>query len=192
MRGSLALITIMFWMIIPLFWIPLHSVNKVFKKLGMITYLMPLIPWLPLAYLVYHFRTFLLRYTIDLPAVVNIVGAALLISGTLLHIRTIRLLGRGIIGLPEVLKGSKGYLVTTGPFSATRHPTYFAHTLMFSGVFLITGVIATALVTLLDLVIVNAVIIPLEERELLSRFGEEYRIYRERVPPFFPRWSLFL
>ena len=27
-----------------------------------------------------------------------------------------------------------------------------------------------------------------EERELEARFGEEYRVYREQVPGFIPRW----
>ena len=27
-----------------------------------------------------------------------------------------------------------------------------------------------------------------EERELIDRFGEEYRKYQREVPPFIPRW----
>ena len=57
---------------------------------------------------------------------------------------------------------------------------------MFAGVFLITGVIATGIITLLDIIIINTVVIPLEDRELVERFGEEYRRYQERVPAFFP------
>jgi protein-S-isoprenylcysteine O-methyltransferase Ste14 len=54
-------------------------------------------------------------------------------------------------------------------------------------VFLITGVVTVGIVTLLDFVVMNAVVIPLEERELGGRFGEEYKKYKERVPQFFPR-----
>jgi protein-S-isoprenylcysteine O-methyltransferase Ste14 len=57
---------------------------------------------------------------------------------------------------------------------------------MVSGVFLLTGVIAVGVVTMFDFLVVNAVIIPLEERELLSRFGEEYVQYKKRVPRYFP------
>ena len=60
------------------------------------------------------------------------------------------------------------------------------HTLMFSGVFLITEVVAVGVVTLLDFFLINLIIIPLEDRDLERRFGEEYRIYRRNVPRFFP------
>ena len=38
----------------------------------------------------------------------------------------------------------------------------------------------------IDFVIINAFVIPLEERELVDRFGEEYRGYQKRVPRLFP------
>jgi len=34
-----------------------------------------------------------------------------------------------------------------------------------------------------------AVIIPIEERELVARFGAEYEAYRRRVPALIPRWG---
>ena len=66
-----------------------------------------------------------------------------------------------------------------------RHPTYLSHTLMLLGVFLVTGVASTGVVTVLDVLVVNTMIIPLEERELAARFGEEYEEYRKRVPSQF-------
>ncbi len=106
----------------------------------------------------------------------------------MLQIWTARLLTLlGIMGLPEVSSKAEGGLVTEGAFSFVRHPTYLSHTLMFGGVFLLSGVIAVGVVTLLDLIIVNTVIIPLEEKELLIRFGEEYSRYKKNVPGYFPR-----
>jgi protein-S-isoprenylcysteine O-methyltransferase Ste14 len=233
----LAIATIMFWPVIPIFWIPVHFATTFFKKLGFFTYVMPLFIWLPWAYLIYQNRVPLLNFKIDLPAVLSIVGFPFLILGLLLHIRTARLLGLwGIIGLPEISSRIKENLMTGGPFSIVRHPTYLAHTLIFSGIFLITEVIAIGIITILDLIIttanfsiktvnqwllavipgltrnpevienagfpikefgndekircsiiINAIIIPLEEKELLSRFGEDYELYRKKVPSrFFP------
>jgi protein-S-isoprenylcysteine O-methyltransferase Ste14 len=188
MPDLLALITIIFWPVIPLFWIPVHGLSSVFKSIGLLTYLLPLITWLPLAYLIYSMRTFLLYYKIDFPFVLNISGIPLLILGILLHIWTGKLLGLwGLIGLPEVYIRIKGKLVTEGPFSVVRHPTYFAHTLIFSGVFLITEVVAVGIITLLDFFLIHILIIPLEEKELLNRLGGAYRLYKESVPRFFPR-----
>ncbi len=59
---------------------------------------------------------------------------------------------------------------------------------MFSGIFLMTEVITVGILTLLDFLIVNFLIIPLEEKELSIRFEEDYRVYKEMVSyRFFPR-----
>lgn len=188
MTDLIAIITIMVWPVVPLFWIPVHGLSRIFKRLGLFTYIMPLLTWLPLAYLIYQNRPFLLQFKINLPLLVQIFGAIFLVIGTLLHIWTGKLLGLwGLIGLPEVSAKAKERLVTEGPFSFVRHPTYLAHTIMFFGIFLMTEVIAVGVLTFADLIIVNAVIIPLEEKELLSRFGGDYKTYMKKVPyRFFP------
>ncbi len=178
----------MFWTVIPLFWIPVHFFSVSFRKLGLKAYLLPVFIWLPLIFLVYENRSLFLRYTIEIPFALSIIGWGLLSSGTFLHLWTARILGLpGIIGLPEVSGKMQSHLVTGGPFSIVRHPTYFAHTLIFSGVFLITGTVTVGILVILDFLVVNAIIIPLEEKELMKRFGEEYKIYKSRVPSrFFP------
>ncbi|MBI5199122.1 MAG: isoprenylcysteine carboxylmethyltransferase family protein [Nitrospirae bacterium] len=149
---------------------------------------MPLVTWLPLVYLIYQNKYFLLQFKIDIPVVLNIIGILLLVIGTLLHIWTGLLLGIwGLMGLPEISTIIKSRFVREGPFSVVRHPTYLAHTLMFSGIFLMTEVLIVFILTLLDFILINLLIIPLEERELSIRFGEEYRLYKKRVPRFFPR-----
>ena len=187
-KDPLALIVIMLWPVVPLFWIPVHGLSRIFKGLGLFTYIMPLLTWLPLAYLIYQNRLFLLQFKINLPLPVQILGVILLVIGTLLHIWTGKLLGLwGLIGLPEVSRKAKERLVTEGPFSLVRHPTYLAHSIMFSGIFFMTEVMVVGILTFTDFIIVNAVIIPLEERELLSRFGRDYEAYMKRMPyRFFP------
>ena len=151
------------------------------------TYMVPLITWLPLVYLIYKNRVFLLQFRIDLSITLNIIGVIFLGIGTILHIWTGLLLGLWeLIGLPEISTKIKGRLVAEGPFSMVRHPTYLAHTLMFSGIFLITEVVSVGIITLLDFILINSLIIPLEEKELSSRFGEDYKQYKKKVPRFFP------
>jgi len=184
----LAIAALIFWPVIPLFWIPVHFATGFFKKLGLLTYAMPLFTWLPLAYLIFQNRTFLISYKTDLPMIVNSIGMILLICGALLHMWTAKLLGVGIIGVPEIFIKIKENIVTEGPFSLVRHPTYLSHTLIFSGVFLITGVIAVGILTALDLIIITVMVIPLEEKELLLRFSEEYVQYKKKVPSRFFPW----
>ncbi len=187
----IAIIAIIWWPLIPLFWIPVHAFPGWFRRLGFFTYLLPFITWLPLSFVLYSSRFMILEYRIELSSEFTIVGWVLLFSGTLLHIWTGFLLNFwGLIGLPEVSDKFKGRMVTSGPFSVARHPTYLAHTIMFFGVFLLSGVIAAGLVTLFDFLLSLLVIIPLEERELSRRFGDEYKKYCHTVPKFFPNFRL--
>jgi len=154
MRNIFAIATLMFWPVIPLFWIPVHFATGFFRRLGLLTYIMPAVTWLPLAYLIYINRMSFLNHRIDFPAFLNIAGFPLLIAGTLLQLWTIRLLGgSGIIGVPELSSMTNKHMVIRGPFSIVRHPTYLSHTLIFSGVFFITGVTAVGVVTLADFII---------------------------------------
>ncbi len=187
MNDMLSIVTIMFWALVPLFWIPVHGLPIFFRKLGIFTYITPAITWVPIAWLVYANRDLLLKHAFDLPQMVRVMGWVLLILGIVLQLWTLRLLGGwGIMGLPEVTKIVESRIVTSGPFSVIRHPTYLSHTIMYAGVFLITGVMVNGLIALLDIVVINALVIPLEDRELLERFGDEYKTYRERVPAYFP------
>jgi len=189
MLDLLAFVTIILWPVIPLFWIPVHGLSRIFKKLGLLTYAMPLLTWLPLAFLIYSEKELLLSWKIDLPVVLRFFGIILLVAGSAFHLWTGKLLGLwGLIGLPEVSSRMEGRLITKGPFSIVRHPTYLAHTSMFSGVFLITGTMTVGIMTFIDFLLVYVLIIPLEEKELSKRFGKDYNLYMEKVPKLFPRF----
>jgi hypothetical protein len=53
MTDIFAIATLMFRPVIPLFWIPVHFATGFFRRLGLLTYLMPAVTWFPLAYLIY-------------------------------------------------------------------------------------------------------------------------------------------
>jgi protein-S-isoprenylcysteine O-methyltransferase Ste14 len=92
-----------------------------------------------------------------------------------------------LAGIPELTPGGRsGTLLTEGIYARVRHPRYlealvgglalalFANYL--AGYVLVTGLVLTA-----------AVVVRLEERELIARFGESYLEYSARVPRFWPR-----
>jgi len=179
----LALMTIMFWLLIPAFWIPVHYANNFFKRLGLISYILPIFTWLPFAIFIFLKRDFFYLYSLKLPTLFQIIGFFLLFVGISMHIWTIKLLGLlTIIGVPEITPAIKGPLVNKRLFSLVRHPTYLAHSLIFVGVFLITGFVSILSVAIIDFVIVNVFIIPAEEKELLERYGIEYIRYKKEVP----------
>ena len=78
-------------------------------------------------------------------------------------------------------------LIKSGPFSVVRHPSYWAHTAIITGIFLITGTIAVAIIAVIDLVITYFITTSLEDRELVERFGNQYKEYQKEVPKFFPK-----
>jgi len=77
-------------------------------------------------------------------------------------------------------------LVTTGPFAWTRNPIVLSHALASLGVaFLVESPAALLLVLLLGVPV--QLIARIEEKSLETRFGDEYRAYRESVPRWLPR-----
>lgn len=78
-------------------------------------------------------------------------------------------------------------LVTDGLYALVRHPQY-------SGLFIALfgeGVVhwpTVFSITVLPVIVVAYVLLARrEEKRVLEEFGDEYRVYRERVPMFFPR-----
>ena len=94
-----------------------------------------------------------------------------------------------LVGVSELQSAEKqnGKLLTDGIYRVVRHPRYLS-----AGI----GVIANAIIInyvglyILILLLFSAgyVMLLLEERELVERFGEEYRRYQREVPRIIPRW----
>jgi protein-S-isoprenylcysteine O-methyltransferase Ste14 len=78
-------------------------------------------------------------------------------------------------------------LITSGPFSVVRHPSYWAHTSILTGTFLVSGILAVGLITLIDLAITYFLTTELEDSELTERFGKQFLEYKKKVPKFFPK-----
>jgi protein-S-isoprenylcysteine O-methyltransferase Ste14 len=94
-----------------------------------------------------------------------------------------------LIGIPELSRAEhrKGKLLKDGVYGAVRHPRYLS-----AGI----GIVANALiinyvgiyVLILAMFPAGFVVLMFEERELVNRFGEEYRQYQREVPQIIPRF----
>ena len=92
------------------------------------------------------------------------------------------------VGVPELSKGEqKGKLLREGIYGAVRHPRYLSAGLALVGEALFINYVGIYILLLL-LVPVGYITMVLEERELVDRFGEDYRQYQREVPRFIPRW----
>lgn len=106
--------------------------------------------------------------------------------GLWLMIATMRLFAAVRQGSPAPWNPIKK-LIMTGPYAYVRNP-------MLSGVFLFLGGESLLFQSwglfyyLLVFIGINAVYFPLkEEKELVKRYGMEYKIYKANVPRFIPR-----
>ena len=95
-------------------------------------------------------------------------------------------------GLPEVRADRKeDRLITTGIRAYVRHPVYLAHLCE-----MLAWSIGTALVVCWLLaafaIATGAVMIRMEDAELEERFGEEFLIYRSKVPAILPYNAIWL
>jgi len=182
---------VMMWPAIPMFLIQIHYATIFWRKLGLWTYLVIFLEWVPIAFALYLWREVILQYEVTTTAPFHVVGVVAVAAGVALHAWTAKLLGiKATIGYtelkPETAEKNE-MLVTSGPFAVVRHPSYWAHTMVITGIFLITGIVAVGIIALIDLAITYFVTTELEDRELTERFGNQYREYQEKVPKFFPK-----
>jgi protein-S-isoprenylcysteine O-methyltransferase Ste14 len=174
-----------------LFWFVIHPWARWWRTLGPIrTYLIVVPVSVAFGALLFRFRVQLLGTNLGMNW--SLVAIALVLYGvmTWLEFQYWRHLSIAtLVGLPELSPTGqrKGRLLKDGIYRVVRHPRYLS-----AGV----GVIANALfinyaglyILILLLVLPGYVMTVFEERELIDRFGGEYRKYQREVPRFIPRW----
>ena len=96
-------------------------------------------------------------------------------------------LGRNVS--ETVLTKSQHELVTTGPYRWIRHPLYTTGITLVLAIGLMAASWFILLFALITLAAIQLVVIPLEERELLVKFGDEYGEYMRGTGRLWPRTS---
>ncbi len=106
-----------------------------------------------------------------------------------LSMRGAQVTGRYLAVYGKSRRGEPRRLVDAGPYACMRHPMHFFLALFPLGIGLLTGSLSGAVMGVAEWLLVLALAVLVDERDAESRFGEEYRRYRERVPAFNPRPS---
>jgi protein-S-isoprenylcysteine O-methyltransferase Ste14 len=106
-------------------------------------------------------------------------GAALIIVGVALVVLARRELAQQ--GQPTDPGIPTSKVVTTGVFSISRNPLYLGVVCFFAGVALAVNLPWALVLLLPSLVACHYVLIAPEERYLVAKFGEEYRVYAATV-----------
>jgi protein-S-isoprenylcysteine O-methyltransferase Ste14 len=78
-------------------------------------------------------------------------------------------------------------LVTAGPYRLVRHPLYATGIGLFTAVGLMAANWFILLFALIALVAIRLGVVPVEERELVAKFGQAYRVYAGATGALLPR-----
>jgi len=174
-----------------LLWFAIHPFTRFWRGLGLAwTYSILSVPTLlVMAWVIVDRRRLMAvdygtsYWTIALAVIAAVGGAAIAIKRK-------RFLTFAILaGAPQLSeKRYPGILLTEGIYAKIRHPRYVETTLFVLAYALFGNYLAGYVVSLMTIVCLYLIVL-LEEKELLERFGEEYAEYIRRVPRFIPSSS---
>lgn len=95
-----------------------------------------------------------------------------------------------IFGWQEVYRAQKqGRLATAGPYAFVRHPQYTGIFMVLFGEGVVHWPTVFSLTAFPVIVIAYVLLARKEERQMIEKFGDEYREYRSQVPMFLPHWG---
>jgi protein-S-isoprenylcysteine O-methyltransferase Ste14 len=123
--------------------------------------------------------------SIEIPIAVRWTGIALLSFSALLKVWTFQTLGNNYSISVETRHEHQ--LITTGPFHWVRHPSYSSFGLDLIAINLITSncyIIVTSLVAFTFLYLRTRI----EERNLDTKFKDQYSVYRQKTGQFLPKF----
>lgn len=121
-----------------------------------------------------------IRWDLEMPVAVAMVVLAVVLwlTGGPMILRA----DRQLTTYPETL-------VTAGPYRWVRHPLYLGHVLFISALPLMAGADAVFLETPILWILASIVSRYEEVSRLTPRFGDEFQVYRARVPLLMSSWG---
>jgi protein-S-isoprenylcysteine O-methyltransferase Ste14 len=173
-----------------IFWLIWHNNIERFRRMGTRAYWIAGIGWPLTAIPLLYFRNEV--FSAQWPArPLSVVMGILELICAIILIRKASgsISARTMIGLPELNpQRNTQPLMNTGIYSRTRNPLYLSHWLIILAFAQISGYAANMILFGVDC-IVMPLVIRAEERELLNRYGAQFKDYMQRVPRFFPKWT---
>lgn len=120
------------------------------------------------------------------PPLVIAAGLLLVATAWIAVLRKRHLTFRILVGLPELEgRGDPGALLDEGIYARIRHPRYVEVALGTLAYAVFANYLGAYVIAALTLPMLHLIVL-LEERELVERFGARYEEYRARVPRYVP------
>lgn len=138
--------------------------------------------------------------SVGLPSVVNLAGGVVVLAGLGVAVWTFKERSPGAVIVSTYFTLAKAFrrvplgeaagrterLVVEGPQRYTRNPLYLGVVIMVAGWAFMTGTTYLFVSAAAFFLWFSVVLIPFEERELRSLFGQEWAEYSERTPMLIP------
>ncbi len=115
----------------------------------------------------------------------NPLNAFFMASGILIFVAGLFMIIWGIHALRKTVFVPGNRLIVAGPFTIVRHPMYLGGIIGAIGLALFAGSLFGIIYSVI-LALVLSHIADVEEEDLQARFGNEYIVYKKRVPKLFP------
>jgi protein-S-isoprenylcysteine O-methyltransferase Ste14 len=185
-RYILGIVIIVIMPVVITFWVVIHGGSKVWRKRSPeMAYSVAGFFIVIAILLAISFRSELMGRDLGFNLLFFIVGALIYISSFVLWRPVKRHLDfKTFAGVPEITN-TRIELIQDGPFSIVRHPRYLMVAIGVAGWCLMSHYAGVYLVGILSIVGLFLVV-RLEEKDLLERFGDDYRAYQKRVPQMVP------
>lgn len=114
----------------------------------------------------------------------TIIGFIVLWAGILLRNYSIKLLGKHFTATIQLQKNHT--LITSGPYSIIRHPSYLGAFLAFLGIAIFLNSAAGAVFVVVAMIVAYTIRIGAEEKALISLFGTVYTNYQKKTKKLIP------
>jgi protein-S-isoprenylcysteine O-methyltransferase Ste14 len=169
------------------YWLVLHAFARLWRRWGAPrTYLLLLPVLFAAGVLLFRMRGRLLGTDLGTNGALIVIALVLCCPMIWLELQYWRKLKLAtLLGIPEVSKHTSGTLMHDGIYGVVRHPRYLS-----AGIgLLVNALIAnySGLYLLLAAALAPGyLMLRLEERELVERFGDAYREYQAHVPQLIP------
>jgi len=162
----------------------IHDGNICFKYRGQIPIIILLLA-IPIMWSNTHYKA----YTTELKCIIQCVGVIVSIAGLILRYYTIGTTPKNTSGRNRNQQIAET-LNTTGSYSITRNPLYFANWIIWFGLSLFSFSYVFMIIAMLLFKIIYTRIILVEEQFLLNKFKIRYSKFCNNVPVFFPHiWN---
>lgn len=113
----------------------------------------------------------------------NLLGIIPLLFGIMLNLWTDSYFKRyNTTVIPDEIPST---LITTGPFSFSKHPMYVGMGSILVGESILLGSLVTFLIPIIFIICIRKLFIPLEDQTLKTWFSDEYKQYEQKIR----RWN---